>query len=905
MKRSEAIKMLLTKKTHPDLAALYSKDMEVQFNVAQDGGERIDEDYKGKHFHSYTDGEGNKWSHFRIPRNAKTDPEDNDADVYTDLYKHAEGVGMTGWDWKNRVSRWVAYDFDAMTGHSDKHAKKMTDIELQQLKEVVSSIPWVTIRLSTSGKGIHLYVFVEPVETKNHTEHAALARAILGMMAAITAFDFQSKVDTCGGNMWVWHRKMANTPGLKLVKQGEILTEIPPNWRDHIRVVSGAGRKTIPAFIEDKDANPALKDMFEEITGQKSRIPLDEEHQKLIRFFHDNKACAWWDQDHHMLVTHTVHLNEAHEKLGLRGVFKTNAKGENYGADHNCFAYPLRRGAWVVRRYTPGVAEESTWDQDGQGWTRCYLNRELDLATACRAFAGLEHPSGGYIFQEAEVASKAAILLGMNLNIPSWANSRNTRIKTHKDGRFIVTMDKTDNDPGGDLKGWVAEKKQWIKIFAGNHTAAPEADVGNYDEAVRHIISSAGSDMGWVMKSEKAWREEPRTHVIDFLKGTCGLKTNEVQTVMGNAIAKPWQIVCRPFDDEYPKTIEGREWNRKAPQLKYRPSDSDTLSYPTWLKILNHCGRSLDEAVKKSQWAKQGGIQSGADYLKVWLASLFQEPMSPLPYLFFYGPQDSGKSIFYESVRECLVTSGIVRADNALTNQQSFNGELENAILCVVEETDMRQSKVAYNRIKDWVTARELPIHPKTKTPYDVINTTHWVQTANDYLACPVMGGDTRIVVAYVDELLPHEKIPKKAMLISLEKEAPDFIAALLNLPIPDSNDRLNVPVISTEEKVRAVEASQTQLEMFIADKCFHVPGEMLGYGTFYDRFIEWLPQNLIQNWPKIEVGRKLPRQFPKGRNVTSNQVMIGNITFEEPKPDAPVNRALICKDEKLVPIDG
>lgn len=903
MKRSEAIKNLLVKKTHADLAALYNKGMEVQFNVAQDGGERIDEDYKGRHFHSYTDGES-KWSHFRIPRNAKVKPEDNDSDVYTDLYTHAEGVGMTGWDWQNQLSRWVAYDFDAMTGHSDKHAKKMTDIELQQLKDVVTDIPWVTIRLSTSGKGIHLYVFLEPVSTENHTEHAALARAILGMMTAITGFDFQSKVDTCGGNMWVWHRKMTGTPGLKLVKQGTTLTEIPLNWKDHIRVVSGAGRKTIPSFIDDPNANPSLKDMFEEITGQKSRTPLDPDHQKLVQFLHENKACAWWDQDHHMLVTHTVHLAEAFEKLGLKGVFKTNAKGENYGADHNCFCYPMRRGAWVVRRYSPGVAEESTWDQDGKGWTRCYLNRELDLATACRAFNGVEHPSGGYNFTEAEIALKAAMLLGVNIKIPPWANTRPAKIKNHKDGRYIFSFEKTPNDRPDQLTDWNPEKGVWLKIFSGNTPTAYETDVESHDKSIRHIISSAGSDLGWVIKSESEWREEPRINIIDFLKGKMKLKMPEVQGVLGSAIAQPWQIVCRPFEEEYPKTLGGREWNRRAPQLRFRPSNVDNLTYPTWLKILNHCGKSLDDAMKTNQWARSSGIVSGADYLKIWLASLFQEPMQPLPYLFFYGPQDSGKSIFYEGIRECLVTSGVVRADNALTNMSSFNGELENAILCVIEETDMRQSKVAYNRIKDWVTAREIPIHVKGQTPYDVINTTHWVHTANDYMACPVMGGDTRVVVCYVDELQPLDKIPKKAILQSLEKEAPDFIAALLNLEIPQSNDRLNVPVISTEEKQRAVQATQTQLEMFIEDKCFNVPGETIPYGIFYDEFAAWLPTSAIQNWPKIKVGRELPRQFPKGRG-TNNVVMVGNLAFNKAEEGKPVKPALICRDDKLVPNNG
>ena len=903
MKRSEAIKMLLVKKTHPDLAAMYDKGMEVQFYVAQDGGERIDEDYKGRHFHSYTDGI-EKWSHFRIPRNAKTEPEDNDTDVYTDLYTHAEGIGLTGWDWKNRVSRWVAYDFDAMSGHSDKHAKKMTDVELQELKEIVSAIPWVTIRLSTSGKGIHLYVFLEPIDTKNHTEHAALARAILGLMSSITGFDFQSKVDTCGGNMWIWHRKMVGTNGLALIKQGETLTDVPPNWRDHVRVVSGAGRKTIPAFItENTEANPAVKDLFEEVTGQKTRIPLDGEHKQLVKFLHDTKACAWWDQDHHMLVTHTVHLAEAFEKLGFRGVFKTNAKGENYGADHNCFAYPLRRGAWVVRRYTPGVAEESTWDQDGQGWTRCYFNRELDLATACRAFAGVEHPTGGYIFQEAEVATKAAMLLGINVQLPTWANSRQTKIKSHKDGRVIFSFEKTDNDRPDGLEKWAVERKAWVRIYSSKTAASTELESINHDDSVRHIISSAGSDLGWMLKSEKHWREEPRLHIIDFLKGL-GFNADQVKGVVGTAVAKPWQIVCRPFEDEYPKTIAGREWNRKAPQLRFRPTNSDILSYPTWLKILNHCGKSLNDEIKINEWAKSAGILNGADYLKVWLASLFQQPMQPLPYLFFHGPQDSGKSIFHEAVRECLLTSGVVRADTALTNQSGFNGELENAILCVIEETDMKQSKVAYNRIKDLVTAREISMHVKNQTPYDVVNSTHWIQTSNDYTACPIMGGDTRIVVAYVDELQPLEKIPKKMILQALEKEAPDFIAALLNLEIPESNDRLNVPVISTEEKSRVQQATQTQLDLFLEDKCHYVPGETVPYATFYDEFVIWLPPNLINDWPKITVGRKLPRQFPKGRG-TNNIVMIGNISFTRPETGIPAKPALICKDDKLVQNNG
>ena len=50
----------------------------------------------------------------------------------------------------------------------------------------------------------------------------------------------------------------------------------------------------------------------------------------------------------------------------------------------------MRKGAWAVRRFSLGVREDDTWDQDGSGWTRCYLNKEPTLEIACRAFGGLE-----------------------------------------------------------------------------------------------------------------------------------------------------------------------------------------------------------------------------------------------------------------------------------------------------------------------------------------------------------------------------------------------------------------------------------------------------------------------------------------------------------------------------------
>ena len=115
--RSEAVKNFLMASTHNDLATLYSIDMECQVNVSQDGGDRVEGEYKGRQWHGWTDGI-TTWKSFRIPWNAKSEPTYTDSQIKWDLAEHGEGIGMTGWNWKEKKSLWVAFDFDAITGHS-------------------------------------------------------------------------------------------------------------------------------------------------------------------------------------------------------------------------------------------------------------------------------------------------------------------------------------------------------------------------------------------------------------------------------------------------------------------------------------------------------------------------------------------------------------------------------------------------------------------------------------------------------------------------------------------------------------------------------------------------------------------------------------------------------------------
>ena len=868
----ETISKMLRALTHEDLASLYSENMECQVNVAADGGDLITGDYNGSKWRGWTDGL-TTWKSFRIPYNANTEPNYVPSEMKWDLALHAEGIGLTGWDWKNKVSKWVAFDFDAITGHSDKHSKKLSPEEIDRIQKIAESIPWVTIRRSTSGRGLHIYVFLSDIPTENHNEHAALARAILGKMSAISSFDFNSKVDNCGMVMWVWHRKMRGTNGLELLKQGVPLLDIPANWKDHYDVIISKNKHIAPG-LQGNEIN--------DIANQRHRFPLDEGHKKLIDYLDnpENNCFWWWDQDKHMLVTHTIHLKAAHTALGFRGTFDTIS---THSSEQNCFLFPLRNGSWVVKRYTPGVQEHVSWEQDGHGWTTCYLNQEPTFRQACRTFGGLEDPKGGFIFRDAESAIGAAGSLGVTIDTGTRQRGRDTKLKEHRDGRLICEIKHEQGDDGGEMRGWLLQKEKWIRIYQPKIPLTPNDDSQNqtYDDLVRHIVSLSGEDCGWTLQSDGVWRSEPLTHV-KYVLASMGMRQDDITSVIGTSVSRCWTLVNKPFESEYPGN---REWNRESAQLKFLPSkDVDCLKYPTWRKILNHIGQGLNDAVRFNGWCKANNITTGEDYLTLWIASLFQDPTQPLPYLFLCGDQNTGKSILHEAL-SLLLTKGYRRADAALINSSGFNAELEGSILCVVEETNLGEVKQAQNRIKDWVTSRELLIHAKGRTPYHIPNTTHWIQCGNQHFECPIFQGDTRITMIYVQHLDPVEMIPKKRIIPLLESEAPDFLAAILGIEIPESNDRLNVPVIETQDKGTIIALNQTSLDAFIAEKCRYEQGAILKFSDFYNSFTKSCDAEEATRWTKKRVASSIPPPYLKGRSRTDNQVMIANIAWKTARP--------------------
>lgn len=882
--KTQAISSFLNAMTLPDLASLYSINMECQVNVAQDDGERIEGEFNGRKWIGYANSSGEQWKSFRIPFNAMTSPTYEDKPISFDLARHADGIGMTGWDWKNQVSKWVAYDFDAITGHSSSHSSKLSNDELKKVQEIATKIPWVTVRFSTSGKGLHLYVFLDDVPTQNHTEHAALARAILSMMSGLTGFNFGLKVDICGGNMWVWHRKMKGTNGLSIIRQGDILSE-PPEWRGHLDVVRNTRRRVSTPLNEQ--GMPEIEEKFDSLAAQRNRIKLESEHLNLIKYLTENGLYHWWDADHHMLITHTMHLKKAHEELNYRGIFETDTKGST---THNCFAFPLRRGGWSIRRYSPGVKEHPSWDQDGAGWTRCFYNIDPTLRSASVANNGLEDTNGAYQFRNSVGAEKAAQALGANILIPPAAGSRPTSLKQHKDGRLILELEAYPQDQPTDYEGWLRKGTKWIRMFSVPRAAPVELDVESYDEVIRHVITEGAVDGGWTVNGNGQWVDEPLQHVKPVLE-SMGLKSADIKAVIGGSVLKPWMLVTQPFKDEYPGD---RIWNRYGPKFKFPPLISDTYVYPTWKRLFDHLGTNLNDGVRNNKWCSNNGIVTGSDYLKIWVASMFQYPTESLPYLFLYSEEQvTGKSTFHQAL-SLLFSPGYQFTDHAILNASSFNGELEGTILCVIEETDLSNTKtMAYNRIKQWVTSPRLSIHRKHMTPYLVINTTHFIQTANNRRYCVILPGDTRITMIKVNTLA--EEIPERVLTRQLEKEASDFLGAIMSLELPEPPGRLRIPTIETEEKIAAQDSNLNALEVFIKEKVFDSPGKSISLTKFHDAFQMWLDPAERANWSIRKVSKLMPDRIIKAR-IPGGDWHWGNVSFTE--FEGPATEVLVSKNE-------
>lgn len=512
----------------PELLDLYTPDMEVQINVAPDGG------IEGSFRNSWVDPDDSTsdiWHNIRIPKNAKSEPERNDWNMKYDLAGHAEGIGCTGWDFGKRVSRWFGFDFDSIAGH--KGGNQLSDEELRAVREAAWNVPWLEIRKSTGGKGLHLYIRCgkQGIPAANHTEHAALGRAILEKLSNAINFDFDPKVDCCGGNIWIWHRKITkDNEGLKLLKPAtkQITAEdVPDDWRNHLPVVRRKRATQRVIGVPDE-----ADEEFDGLVSFRKRVPFTAEHKRIMDALGENGFTMIYQRDNHLVQTHTARLAQLADDPGfpIKGIFKTISEGADPGTP-NAFMFPLSNGGWMVHRFNPGTKETDTWDQSGY-WTHCEFNVYANMEFAVKAVKGYETSKGSFGFDTVPQGLEAVRAAGIDVTAPDWTEDRGMLVERPRSRKPILSVDydKKDENPksqadmqkhGWHLEGKKANSKKWVQIVE-----MPTVDTGDiyesmlrkYDRRIRSLKTPDAQDAGWRIQDEEGeWVARNRTAVTDRL----------------------------------------------------------------------------------------------------------------------------------------------------------------------------------------------------------------------------------------------------------------------------------------------------------------------------------------------------------------------------------------------------
>lgn len=314
-----------------------------------------------------------------------------------------------------------------------------------------------------------------------------------------------------------------------------------------------------------------------------------------------------------------------------------------------------------------------------------------------------------------------------------------------------------------------------------------------------------GQPGGFFIHTKRGWSERDSSSLKYFLMFLYGISKSEAEVIIGGLHHDPWLLQCIPFAGDYPG---GRIWNRGAPQLACKPMAGE---HPSWNAIFDHAGAALDKYIPAD--LEKIGIDTGGKYLLAWFAWIIRNPAARLPYLFFFGGENCGKSILWEAF-SLLVTRGVVKADRALTSD--FNGELDGAILCVVEEKEISRAAGVVERIKDAVTGLTVAVRKMRTDQFAVKNYSHWLQTANSRGACLIPPGDTRMMAIQVMPITAE--VPKPVLLERLAAEAPAILHTMLTMVLPEPQGRLALPVIETPDKISIQEDHISPLALKIVD---------------------------------------------------------------------------------------
>lgn len=668
--------------------------------------------------------------------------------------------GTAFWKWVAKLLLTIGIDIDT----DDNHVHGLATGEFGAALEAVHRVPWLEARRSSGGKGLHVFPrFTRPVEAATRADGSALARAVLTLASRVANFDFKAVKDCAGTNMWIYKADAAPN-AYEVIKEATSALDpddLPPGWR------------------EAKEASNR-KVQFAPSTAE-----LSPEHLVIEKQLQALNYSLIYVHEYGCYQIHTFAVQLAHQKHGYRGHFATSSNGTDPGQP-NGYMFPLPGGAFLVKRFGNAQEDESWFT--GPNGQYAFLNVEVPFSKAVQHFAD-NKTTKGYAFTRGKLESMLTAI-GSDLQVPEMLAGRTLFVKTVKND-VQISVEKQDAD--AQCVGWSSTGNTWQRSFAVPETADAfaEADVVRVSDEVR-AVSTDTESAKWCIKTDGVWIGTLNSEVRNVL---IAQDVKSPSAAMGRMRQQPYWLVFEPFQDEY---LPGRRWNRDAPQLACEPAEEpgDT---PTWDAIFNHVGSGMDDDVVADEVCVSRGITTGAHYLKLWTKLLIEKPGQRTPYIFLTSRQNNtGKTTFGASIPH-LINPGVAEInEEALVDK--FTGELENKVLCLIEELDLRdERKRAYAMLKRVLTSKTLTIRRMRTDAYSVPNFTHFIHTANDAKFVPVETEDMRIVMISVPQITHF--IESLEFEDRVKREAPSMLRKLLNMPLTEPYGRFWLPVVQTSLK--------------------------------------------------------------------------------------------------------
>ncbi|MBX3411863.1 MAG: hypothetical protein KF708_04035 [Pirellulales bacterium] len=771
--------------TNDDLIALAiaNSPCELQFNTRSDLGEPGEKQWR-------VADDGTSFGPYRYPRDAKDQPDWSPLYLPYDPSIYCDAIGTTGFGQHGSFA--VFFDLDTSLGHA-KGSKTITPARRDEIVKSLAKLESVEVRRSTGGEGRTVVVYLDNIPTVNHTEHAALARFVLGKLCGDAGLDFAADVDVCGGNQWIWARRAsAEKQSYKIIqpfrrKLGESDVD---GWRAHIEV---AQRKRSRARVRGVAADK--EDEFAALVGGYPSVKRDATHDRIFGWMQKNGYPVEYVADLDLFWCHTAGLAAAHKALDLLGIFQTLSPGTDV-AQPNCYVSLRRGGVFYVVRFQC-QSEAPTWGKTDGGHASCYYNVPTNIKLVCDAVGGVWLGNDSFS-ASIDAATKAAKYFGVTL--PVLTGERAITIKRQGDELVFEAERLGKESPVG--WGPVGRK---LKLCVG-------VDFGDNAESnidvVRAVVTTEGDAAGWMLqKSDLAWTfTHADSHAAKRLKKE-GLTGSEVDAILGCALTSPWTLVNEPFQGEF---LPGRKWNRHAARLAYTPGEPGKHLH--WNLIFDHLGFGLDDAVDADDWCAEHGIDCGADYLRLWVTLMLRAPHLHLPLLFLYSEKEgTGKSSLHRAL-SILFHRGCVAAIDCLTG--AFNRPLAGCVLAHVEED--RIPREAAGKVKRYIESPTIPIRAMRTDHYELVNTSHWICSSNHIDAVPLSAGNTRVVMLEVGKLESEIEWPRLER--ELRAEAPSFLATINQIEIPPPVGRLCLPILETAIKRQAMELDAVEPLKLTAD---------------------------------------------------------------------------------------